>query len=63
MDYQRNKTGSNIAYNIASKILYITEEDSFIGLSVDGLRAFTQIFLTATRGRKSPKEALKIIED
>lgn len=61
--YQCNKTGSNIDYDIACKILYLTEGESYDGLSDNGLRMFTQIFLTGTQGRKSPKEALKIIED
>ena len=57
--YQCNKTGSNIDYDIASKILYLTEGESYDGLSDNGLRMFTQIFLTGTQGRKSPKEACR----
>ena len=60
--YQHNKTGSNIDYNIASKILYLVERDTLDGITDDGLRAFTQIFLTGSQGRKSSKEALTIIQ-
>ena len=61
--YHKNKTGSNVDFNIASKILYLTEEVPYEGLSSDGLIAFTQIFFTGTKGRKSPKEALKLIQN
>ena len=54
--YQRNKTGSNVDYRIATRILYLTEPED--NVSVNGMRAFTHIFLTGTHGRKSPIEAL-----
>ncbi len=61
--YHHNKTGTNVDYDIASKIVYLTERDCFDGISDEGIWAFTQIFLTGNRGRKSLKETLKMLQD